>query len=179
MPTYVGFLRAINVGGHTVTMERLRSLVAETGVQDVETFIASGNVVFVSPSADRGTLARRIEDHLRSSLGYDVKTFIRTAAEVVAIASYEPFSASRVTAATALNVGLLAGPLSAGEHARLMALETGVDAFHVHGREVYWLCQTKQSQSGFSNTRFEKTVAPSITFRSVNTMVRLVQKFRF
>ena len=68
---YVAFLRAINVGGHTVKMERLRELFAELGLANVETFIASGNVIFDAPSGDAGALERQIEQHLhaaRSSL---------------------------------------------------------------------------------------------------------------
>ncbi len=46
MPTYVAFLRAINVGGHNVKMEVLRALFEAQGYADVATFIASGNVIF-------------------------------------------------------------------------------------------------------------------------------------
>ncbi|CAN5437100.1 hypothetical protein BH24ACT9_BH24ACT9_16970 [soil metagenome] len=41
----VVFLRAINVGGHNVKMEHLRSLITGYGFSAVETFIASGNVI--------------------------------------------------------------------------------------------------------------------------------------
>jgi len=46
---YAAFLRAINVGGHTVKMEPLRRVFESAGFDDVETIIASGNVVFESP----------------------------------------------------------------------------------------------------------------------------------
>mgnify|MGYP003694158873 CR=1 FL=1 len=52
---------------------------------DVETFIASGNVIFTSPSKSLGALERKIETALQKSLGYEVKTFIRTAPELVAL----------------------------------------------------------------------------------------------
>jgi len=44
MKRYIAFLRAINVGGHTVKMDLLRGLFAGLGYAGVETFIASGNV---------------------------------------------------------------------------------------------------------------------------------------
>ena len=44
----VAFLRAINVGGHNVKMDRLRELFEALGLSNVETFIASGNVIFDS-----------------------------------------------------------------------------------------------------------------------------------
>ena len=57
-----------------------------------------------------------------------------------------------------------------------MALKTEIDDFHVHGREVYWLCKTKQSDSKFSNTRFEKILNARATWRNINTVVRLAAK---
>jgi hypothetical protein len=54
-----------------------------------------------------------------------------------------------------------------------MGLRTDIDDFAVHGREVYWLCQKGQSESTFSNVRFEKQVGVRATFRGANTLARL------
>src|SRR6476620_4469524 len=75
----IAFLRAINVGGHTVKMEVLRRLFEELGFENVETFIASGNVIFDAPDDDQGALEKQIEGQLRTSLGYEVATFVRSA----------------------------------------------------------------------------------------------------
>jgi uncharacterized protein (DUF1697 family) len=53
MSQYIAFLRAINVGGHTVKMDPLRQLFEALGFSQVETFIASGNVIFNSTSKNR------------------------------------------------------------------------------------------------------------------------------
>ena len=83
---YVAFLRAINVGGrHLVKMDALRRLFEELGFTNVETFIASGNVVFESKSRSAASLEKAIEAHLQKSLGYEVKTFIRSESEVAEI----------------------------------------------------------------------------------------------
>ena len=65
MARLFAFLRAINVGGHTVTMDTLRGLFEGLGLDDVETFIASGNVIFTSPSKSIATLEPQIEARLR------------------------------------------------------------------------------------------------------------------
>src|SRR6267143_6677915 len=96
MPKYAALLRAINVGGHTVKMEHLRSLFAAIGFSNVETFIASGNVIFDSPSKDGPALERKIEKHLQATLGYEVKTFVRTVSEMAAVANYKPFPESEL-----------------------------------------------------------------------------------
>src|SRR2546423_13547575 len=88
----IAFLRAINVGGHTVKMEELRRLFEALGLASVETFIASGNVIFEAPGEKMQALEKRIERHLRESLGYEVATFIRSASELTEIAGYQPFT---------------------------------------------------------------------------------------
>src|SRR6267142_2212313 len=92
MPKYVAFLRAINVGGHVVKMDQLRSSFTELGFANVETFIASGNVIFDSKSKNTQALERKIEKHLQAVLGYAVATFVRSIAEVGEIADYKPFA---------------------------------------------------------------------------------------
>ena len=87
---YVAFLGGINVGGHRVTMERLRGEFEALGHEDVRTFIASGNVVF-GARVGRAALESSIERHLHERLGYAVPTFVRPGAAVVKIAALEPF----------------------------------------------------------------------------------------
>ena len=177
MPRYIAFLRAINVGGHTVKMEKLRALFESLEFSKVETFIASGNVIFETKSGKAQALQTRIEKLLHKSLGYEVATFIRTDAEVADIAHYKPFADSALQSATALNVAFLAEPLPGEAQKALMGLKTDIDDFHVHGREVYWLCRKKQSESVFSNALFERTLKIQTTFRGFNTVVKLAAKY--
>jgi len=177
MPRYIAFLRAINVGGHTVKMGEVRMLFESLGFANVETFIASGNVIFEAKSGDSGALAKRIEQLLHKSLSYEVATFIRTDVEVASIARYKPFSDSALKSAGALNVAFLAEPLPGEAQKALMKLKTDIDDFHVHGREVYWLCQKKQSESTFSNTVFERALKIQATFRGFNTVLKLAAKY--
>jgi len=173
MPRYVAFLRAINVGGHIVKMDALRRHFASLGFDDVETFIASGNVIFQSRSTAAAALERRIEACLEERLGYEVKTFLRTDAEVTAIAAYRAFEPARVASAGAFNVGFLAGPLDNLAITKVKGFASAIDEFHVNGRELYWLCRTKQSDSKFSNVAFEKAIGARATFRGLNTIRRL------
>ena len=46
MPRYVAFLGSINVGGNRLTMAELRAAFEDEGFSDVETVVASGNVLF-------------------------------------------------------------------------------------------------------------------------------------
>jgi uncharacterized protein (DUF1697 family) len=176
MPRLVAFLRAINVGGHTVTMARLREEFEALGLKDVETFIASGNVIFSTRSTDAAALQKKIETRLRSSLGFEVATFLRTDAEVASIATYRPFPAAQIERAGAFCVGFLDKALDAAAARALMAFKTDNDDFHIKGREVYWLCKTRQGESTFTNVNMERALKIRATFRGMNTVVRLAEK---
>ena len=177
MPRFIAFLRAINVGGRNVTMAALRGQFEALGFSNVETFIASGNVIFEAASHDSTALQRKIEAHLAKSLGYEVSTFVRTDAEVAAIACYRPFTGKKLESALAFNVAFLAEPMDAATSRGVQNFKTDIDNFHVHGREVYWLCRKKQSESTFSNNAFEKALKLRATFRGMNTIKKLAAKY--
>ena len=177
MTRYVAFLRAINVGGHIVKMETLRELFTAHGFAKVETFIASGNVIFESKAAADMKLELAIERRLESALGYGVAVFVRSDAEVRAISAYQPFSSAALKASQTLNIGFLRDPLSPSALNALMNLKTPIDDFHVHGRELYWLCRKKQSESTFSNKAFERAIQGVSTFRNATTIAKLAAKY--
>ena len=96
MPRFTALLRAINVGrGRSVRMDILRRLFESLGLSNVEMFIASGNVVFDTRTNSSRALQEKIEKRLRAALGYEVDVFIRTAAELIAIANYDHFRRQR------------------------------------------------------------------------------------
>jgi len=173
---YIAFLRAINVGGHTVKMEYLRQLFESFGFSDVETFIASGNVVFQMTAKDTSMLEFKIESGLRNALGFEVATFIRTDAELAQIAAYQAFPRSELDAAVAFNIAFLAGPLDQKAKQKLIALTTEIDRFVVHKSEIYWLCAKKQSESTFSNAVLEKTLGVRSTLRGMNTINKMAAR---
>src|SRR5688500_8571606 len=96
MPRYAVFLRGVNLGAKRKTGgAELRSCFEGSGLDDVQTFRTSGNVVFDAGRAPKGG---RIEKALRDSFGFEVDVYLRTAAEVRAIADHEPFPANLVAA---------------------------------------------------------------------------------
>ncbi len=158
-------------------MDVLRSLFEELGFTNVETFIASGNVIFDSKSKDTKSLETKIGNHLHKSLGYEVATFLRTPDEVAEVTIYKPFSDSALEVAGALNVAFVHEPLDDDAKKVLMKFKTEIDDFHTQGREIYWLCRVKQSDSKFSNAQFEKALKIKATFRGINTVKRLAAKY--
>ena len=173
---YVAFLRAVNVGKRQVKMDRLRAVFEAAGFRGVETFIASGNVIFTSPETDARALEQRIERVLEQELGFAVETFLRTPAELDAVAQHRPFGEEGD--AHTVYVNFLYAPLPEEAVERLAALRTAVDEFHVHGREFYWLARKKISESLVTGPQLAKAVGKvPFTNRNVTTVRKLAAKY--
>jgi uncharacterized protein (DUF1697 family) len=175
---YVAFLRAINVGGRTIRMEELRRIVAAAGMTDVETFIASGNVIFTTPETDAAAVEHRLEAAFASDIGYAVPTFARSIEELHQVAEAEPFPAvapgpDRVTVYV---IFLKTAPGPAARKA-VMAFKTDTDELAIRGREIFWRCHGNMLESPFSGTRLERTGTGLATMRNRNTIVRLARKY--
>jgi len=178
MKRYIAFLRAINVGGHVVKMEPLRHLFESMSLARVETYIASGNVIFDSIASDIPALEKEIANQLQAALGYEVATFIRTTVELSAIARYRPFPGSELEAdGVSLYIGFLAETLSPEAQQKVLAFRTPVDDFHVYQREIYWLCRVRSSESEFSLARLEKALRIKATFRNSTTVKKMAAQF--
>lgn len=173
MTRAIALLRAINVGGHTVKMDALRGHFEALEFANVTTFIASGNVLFDDSAEDATDLERRIETHLRAALGYEVATFVRPAAELAAIAAYQPFTAHELEQAFGLMVAFLKAPPDESGRERLLAYRRPSDDFAVHGREVYWLRRVQQSETEFGGAKLERALGMPATVRSITTVRKL------
>jgi uncharacterized protein (DUF1697 family) len=173
---YVALLRAINVGGHLVKMDRLRDIFESLTFVNVETFIASGNVIFESRVSSSADLERTIEERLKRLLGYTVDTFVRTPAEMIAAAAHAPFGAAEVEGA-GIYVAFVKTPLEKATEHQILALETELDAFDVRGREVYWLRRNMKARAGEQFPPLERVLRMPATTRNITTVRKLAGKY--
>ena len=181
MTRFVAFLRGINVGGHTVKMDRLKALFEALGFEEVSTFIASGNVVFATEEepADREKLERRIEAALKDALGYEVATFLRTDRELVQVAEHDAFSEQKQDGDNVYVLFLREEPDAATRKA-VEGLSNEADVLRVHGREVYWLRRYGSlMDTTIGNKDFARALGPLAvnTNRNVNTVQRMAKKY--
>lgn len=171
MPRLIAFLRGINVGrGRVVKMEWLRGQFADLGFSRVETFIASGNVIFDSRARNAATLERKIGERLRQALGYDVVVFIRTPDELQAIAAFTPFPVDEPAPPRPDTVIFLAEPPDAATADGVLALRTATDEYRIRGREIYWRRRRRRGASVYSTAPLEKVLRRPFTVRTAATV---------
>lgn len=91
MPAFVALLRAVNVGGTgKLPMTELKSMCERAGFTEVQTYIASGNVVFNS-SVSAAQVKALLEKSLQAYAGKAVAVMVRSAAEMAQVLHNNPF----------------------------------------------------------------------------------------
>ncbi len=167
---YVAFLGGVNVGGHRVTMERLRDEFAALGYAEVSTFIASGNVIFTAPKrADHDT---RIAEHLGAQLGWPVPTWVRTAAEVVATVDLRPFGT--IADGDTHMVAFCATEVSHD----IERLDSDLDRFVPHGNDLHWLIHGNLMDSAIALKALAKELGQPCTTRNMKSLAKLADLLR-
>lgn len=175
MSKYVAFLRAINVGGTTlIKMTDLKKMFESFGLQNVQTYIQTGNVIFESDERSAPVLEARIEDQLEKLVGKRIRLFVRTMRDVVAMADECPYQPNESEIAY---VAILQKKPDKKNEQALKALCSDADDFVVKGREAYALRRDRET-SVFSNQLIEKTLGVAGTTRNLNTIKKLAEKYR-
>ena len=155
-------------------MDHLRELLESLGFSNVETFIASGNVIFETTEKNSVALEEKIAAQFEKSPGYTVDTFLRTVQEVAEIEKHNPFKPKKKD--DAVYVAFLHGPLNAAGKSALMAVKNKLNDFAVIGSEIYWL-RLNRDDSIFLKSSLEKIVKASATVRNMTTVGKIVEKY--
>ena len=174
MTKYIAFLRVINVGGHTVKMDQLKKLFESLELSNVETFIASGNVIFEANIKNASTLEKKIADYLEKELGYGVDTFVRTIQEVIEIEKQCPFTPKKKD--DNVYISFLHETLDKEKTDTLRALKNKNNNFALIGKEIYWL-RLNRDDSIFLKSSLEKLLKVSSTNRNITTINKIIQKY--
>lgn len=176
MPRYVAFLRAINVGGHTVPMAKLIQLFQDLDCTDVTSFIASGNIIFTSDTRP-ALLEKQLDRHLEAELGFPAESFVRPIPALAAVLAGIPFSETELESGFALMVGFLRASRKAGLADDVAELSGPRDRLVLDGDTLYWLRLVQDSDPRLSR-KLDKVLGAPITFRNVNTVRRILDRLR-
>jgi uncharacterized protein (DUF1697 family) len=174
MKRYIALLRAVNVGGTTIIkMSDLKRMFESFGLQNVETYIQSGNVIFDSDESRASVLEAQIERQLEEAYGKRIQLFVRTIKEVVAMAEECPFDPGEGETAYVAILDKMPGRKSMEA---LRSLRSDADDFAFKGRDVFAL-RRDRDKSIFSNNQVEKTLGIPATTRNLTTIKKLAEKY--
>jgi|SRR6516164_9733665 uncharacterized protein (DUF1697 family) len=165
MPAYIALLRAVNLGGYgKLPMAELKAMCVAAGFSKVQTYIASGNVVFETKMSAKKIKAV-LEARLQSYAGKPVGVLVRTLDEIAAVLESNPFpdSAPNRTVAIFLDQPPAASALDDVRGMKDEELRLGT-------REIYVRYGALMGQS-----KLKIPAAKTGTARNMNTVAKLVE----
>lgn len=176
--THLALLRGINVGGkNRLPMKDLVEVFAEAGCDDVRTYIQSGNVLFAAAPEVAARVPGLVAAWITERFGYRTPVVVRTAEELRAVVSGNPFLKEGAAEAT-LHVMFLAEFPTPERVDALDPDRSPGDAFAVRGREVYLRLPNGVADSKLTNAYFDARLATTSTgrnWRTVTTLLALLE----
>ena len=169
--TFVILLRGVTPAGkNKVPMAPLRAALSKAGLNDVRTYIQSGNVIAAS-KLTQAALESLVHEVIRKSFGGDIAVIARTAEQFAGILKRNPFADAD---GVRLYFSLLATAPDKKLLKELLSTDFSPDQVRFVKNTIYTLYATKHSDSKFNNNFFERKLRVTASTRNLNTMVKLV-----
>ncbi len=172
MQTYIALLRGINVGGYKkIPMAELRELLSKAGLENVKTYIQSGNVVFQSSLNDSKILEEKIKTSILDRFGFEVSILVRTRAQLQKIFNDCPFPEEK----KANSYFAILSDIPKQDLVEEASKKTyDNEEYAIINDGLYFYCAHGYGNAKFSLNFFEKKLNISATSRNYRTMVKLM-----
>lgn len=172
MYTYIALLRGINVSGQKkIPMAELRELLGNSGLENVQTYIQSGNVIFQSEKADIKALEGTIHEAIKSHFGFDVPILVVTPKELQQIFDDAPFPQNEKEKSYFMFLYEEPDKILVDQ---VRQLNYPNEVFKITDNCVYFYCSTGYGKAKCSNNFFERKLKVTATARNYKTMIKLI-----
>jgi uncharacterized protein (DUF1697 family) len=176
MSVLICFLRGINVGGHAIIkMEALRALFVSLKLQQPQTYVQSGNIIFGTSERDLGRLAARIKQAIEKKFACSPAVVLRSVADLRAVVSNNPFAKRSNIEPAKLHVFFLAArpAKNAAENLRQLAIQP--EELHLMARELFIYFPNGAGKSKLPWTRVDKALETQGTGRNWNSVTKILE----
>jgi len=166
MSTFVALLRAVNVGGTgKLPMSELKAMCEKLGFTKVQTYIASGNVLFQSRKSE-SAVKKALEAALAKYAGKPVGVLVRTPAELAKVVAENPFPGKANNATVAI---FLDGRPPADTLSTVRGAQAGEEV-RLGKREIY-----VHYGAGMARSKLRFPAQGAGTARNMNTIAKLAE----
>ena len=176
MTRYVALLGSINVGGNRLSMADLRHALEREDFEDVETVVASGNVLFEHEARPTQGLSEKLEYVIRDRFGFESVAAVRSREELLEAIAENPFAGTNED--KFVHVMFLEGQPSAEQFERLIGdykgrgeerMAPGTRALHIdYGSGV--------AGSKLTGDFIQRRLEMRGTARNLNSLARIAEK---
>jgi len=173
MRVFVGLLRGINVGGHKkVPMAGLRELLGELGFERVESYIQSGNVVFIGRES-AAKVESTLEQALARQLGFAVDVIVRTGEQWQGYADGSPFPDAEAERSNLLHLALSKRAFSPTVVTTLRTYAKANERIEVRGDALWIDFVAGVARSKLTPAVLDRVVGSPVTARNWRTVQKL------
>lgn len=172
---FIAILRGINVGtGRKVPMADLNKLCELLGLQQVQSYIQSGNLVFeLAQPEPISELEIRLQKAFSEAFGFEIPVLIRTSEEWSNSIAQNPFMNEENMDIDRLHLTCLKEMPSPELLEKIKTFQYLPDRYEIIGRDVFIFCAAGYGTSKLVNTFFESKLKTSATTRNWKTVMQL------
>jgi uncharacterized protein (DUF1697 family) len=175
MQAIIAMLRGVNVGPHNrISMQELRTLCGSLQLQNAQTYVQSGNVVFTSNERNLSALAKRIEDAFERTFGFRARVILRSAAEMQTVIAKNPFAKRKEIDPRKLLVTFLSEELSPEARKQLEEAKAGPEEIRAQARELYVYFPNGMGRSKLPAV-MDRVLRKTGTARNWNSVTKLLE----
>jgi uncharacterized protein (DUF1697 family) len=176
MKVYIALLRGINVSGQKpIKMEALRAAIAELQLQNISTYIQSGNVIFESEEKDKRKLEKQIADKVFARFGFEVSVFVFEPADLEQAIAENPFYARTTPDSVQPYVGFMSDIPNSTTVNFLKTVDFKGDEFTVVGKTIFFWYAKSAGDTKLTNALIEKKFGVRSTSRNWKTINKLIE----
>lgn len=179
MYKHLALLRGINVSGHNmIKMDALKQLLENMGLQNVVTYIQSGNV-FVDAEEDHGaSVGFKIKQEIFKEMGLDVPVVVISKSDLEACFANNPFLKEKEADTKKLYVAFISKELNSGHLNDLKISQFKPDEVSIDGSRIYIKYAVGAGKTRFDQKYIEKKLNVTATIRNWNTVTTLLEMYK-
>lgn len=176
MSRYIAFLRGINVSGQKIIkMQELRSLLSESGFEDVKTYIQSGNILFQSDQQDLALLTENIENLIEKHFGFHADVILRKYSEVERMMNSPFYTNLSKQTEIRCYITFLKHEYAGNIAIPLFSKNQDVEIIHRDEMAIISISTLYKGNYGFPNAFIEKLTGISATSRNPATIQKIIE----
>jgi uncharacterized protein (DUF1697 family) len=180
MPRYVALFGSINVGRNRLKMADLRAAFEGEGFENVETVVASGNVLFDHAERPEVGLEEKLTLMMRHKFGMDSVALVRSRDALAAAIDENPFGADGPSGSAGMenfvHTLFLDGPVDPDGFARLQKDRTGPERLAAGTRALHIDYVAGAGESKLVGAFIERRMGVRGTARNLRSMKRILAK---
>jgi len=171
MQTYISLLRGINVSGQkSIKMEALKSIYEKLGLQDIRTYIQSGNVLFESTIQDTRILSEMISAGIKKYFLFDVPVLVKTSIDWTDYVKRNPFTEKEITK---IGLTFLHDKVQNPDSEDFNKIKHSSEKIEFVDDAVYLYLPNGFGRTKLSNNFIEKQLSVTATTRNWKTVLKL------